>query len=213
MRPTLVLDTGAAHTESLRAALERAGLPAQVTQSPVDVRAAERLVIADFDDDERALSRGIAADIVAAIHQHVSEKKPLLAVGRALVLLLRGGAAPTMPAGLEVFGAPVQRFDPRMADENERPLKSPHVGYSLVVGLDRHPQLRRVVPAGKPGVWVYFCHRLCAPARVPFADVAVAHHGVPFAGAIWRERTLAVQFRPELSGQVGVDVLRAWGET
>ena len=54
------------------------------------------------------------------------------------------------------------------------------------------------------------CQCLFAGARVPFAEVAVAHHGVPFAGAIWRDATLALQFLPELSGPPGLSLLDAW---
>jgi glutamine amidotransferase len=118
-----------------------------------------------------------------------------------------------MPAGLGVFQAPVQRFDPRVTDEGERPLMTPHTGPSFVVGLDRHPTLSELVPRGEAGCWFTFHHRLCAPARVPQADVAVCHHGVPFAGAIWRNNVLAVQFLPEMSGRSGLDFLRAWRST
>jgi glutamine amidotransferase len=104
----------------------------------------------------------------------------------------------------------VQRFDPRMADEGERPLLSPHVGASVVVGLDRQPILSAMVKKGEPGVWLTFRHRLCAPARIHQADVAVGHHGVPFAAAIWRGPTLAVQFLPEQSGPAGLEMLRAF---
>jgi glutamine amidotransferase len=45
---------------------------------------------------------------------------------------------------------------------------------------------------------------------VPQAEVAVCHHGVPFAGAIWRGPIVALQFLPELSGSLGVALLGAW---
>ena len=67
----------------------------------------------------------------------------LLCVGLALHFLLEGRTHPQMPAGLGVFRAQVQRFDPRLTDEGERPLLTPHAGPSLVVGLDRHPFLSR----------------------------------------------------------------------
>ena len=101
-------------------------------------------------------------------------------------------------------------FAKRMTDDGERPLLCPHVGHSLVVGLDRNPILSTLVPRGEPGVWLSFRHRLCAPSRVPQAEVAICHHGVPFAGAIWRDRILAVQFLPEHSGRLGLDALRAF---
>ena len=206
----LVLDYAIARPRRLLAALAAIGVDARMTDTSLSARQADVLIVPDGDDADAALSRGISSGVVDAIAGHVARERPLLAIGLGLCFLLAGRTHPAMPAGADVFRAPVQRFDPRMADEGERPLLSPHVGASLVVGLDRQPALRTLVPRGATGVWFTFRHRLCAPARIPQADVAIAHHGVPFAAAIWRGATLAIQFLPEQSGPAGLDVLRAF---
>ncbi len=207
----LVLDYGIARPQRLMLALKSVGVDARISQAVQDVRAADALILPDGADDEATLERGLPARFLAEVAEHLERQRPVLAIGLGVQLLLSGRAHPSMPPGLGCFDAPIARFDPRMADEAERPLKTPHVGFSFVVGLDRHPTLCEVVPEGELGVWFYFRHRLLAPARVPFSEVAVAHHGVPFAGAIWRDNLLALQFLPELSGPVGLDVLRVWG--
>ncbi len=206
----LVLDHPLARPRRLLAALAAIGVDARLTDTPLAARQADVLVVPDGEDAEGALARGIPAGTIDAIAQHAARERPLLAVGLGLCFLLSGRTHPAMPPGAGVFHAPVQHFDTRMADEGERPLMSPHVGASFVVGLDRQPALCGLVPRGAPGVWMHFRHRLCAPARVPQADVAVAHHGVPFAAALWRGPTLAIQFLPEQSGPRGLDVLRAF---
>ncbi len=206
----MVLDYAIARTRRVMAALSSIGVEARVTDTPLMARQADILVVPDGDDDDRALSRGISSGVMEAIAAHVARERPLLATGLGLCFLLSGRTHPAMPPGADIFRAPVQRFDPRMADEGERPLLAPHVGASFVVGLDRQPSLSAMVKKGEAGVWLTFRHRLCAPARVPFADVAVGHHGVPFAAAIWRGQTLAVQFLPEQSGPAGIEMLRAF---
>jgi imidazoleglycerol phosphate synthase glutamine amidotransferase subunit HisH len=206
----LVLDYTLARSRRLLAALSAIGVDARLADSPLSARHADVLIVPDGDDDDRSLARGISPGVIDAIAGHVARDRPLLAVGLGLCFLLSGRTHASMPAGADVFRAPVQRFDPRMADEGERPLLSPHVGASLVVGLDRHPRLRSLVPRASPGLWLSFRHRLCAPARIPQADVAVAHHGVPFAAAIWRGSVLAMHALPEQSGPAGLDVLRAF---
>lgn len=207
---TLVLDYGISEPERLLGALEKAGINARVSSTVYDVRTADRLILPTAQDDDFALSRGIGTGYLDAIRQHLHLQRPLLAIGLGLQLLLDGQCHPGMPPGLGVFQVPVAKFDPRMLDESERPLKSPHVGFSFVVGLDRHPHFRTLVPTDEAGAWFYFRNRLCAPARVPFAEVAVAHHGVPFAGCIWRDAVTAAQFLPELSGGVGISFLQSW---
>ena len=209
--PTVfVLDYALARPRRLMAALAAIGVDARLTETPLSARLADVLIVPDGDDADASLARGVSGGTVDAIAAHVARERPLLAVGLGLCFLLSGRTHAAMPAGAEIFRAPVQRFDPRMVDEGERPLLSPHVGASYVVGLDRQPWLRGLVPRGSAGLWFNFRHRLCAPARIPQADVAVAHHGVPFAAAVWRGPTLALHFLPEQSGPAGLDVLRAF---
>jgi glutamine amidotransferase len=210
MPTVLVLDYALARPRRLLAALAAVGVEARLTETPLAARLADILIVPDGDDADAALGRGISGGTIDAIAGHVARERPLLALGLGMCFLLSGRTHAAMPAGADVFRAPVQRFDPRMVDEGERPLLSPHVGSSYVVGLDRQPWLRGLVPRGSAGLWFNFRHRLCAPARVPQADVAVAHHGVPFAAAMWRGATLALQFLPEQSGPAGLDVLRAF---
>jgi glutamine amidotransferase len=211
VRSVYVLDYSIARTRRLMLALSAVGVDARLTDTPLSARSADVLIVPDGDDDDSALHKGISGGVIDAIAGHVEKDRPLLAIGLGLCFLLSGRTHPSMPMGADVFRAPVQRFDPRMAaDDGERPLLSPHLGSSFVVGLDRQPTLKSVVPGGAAGAWFAFRHRLCAPARVPQADVAVAHHGVPFAAAIWRGPTLALQFLPEQSGTIGLETLRAF---
>ena len=207
----MVLDYGIARSRRLMFALSAIGIEARLTDTPLSARQADILIVPDGDDHDDALAKGISRGVIDAIATHVEKERPLLAIGLGLCFLLQGRTHPAMPPGADVFRAPVQRFDPRMAnDDGERPLLSPHLGSSFVVGLDRHPGLRSTVPTGAAGAWYTFRHRLCAPARIPQADVAVAHHGVPDAAAIWRGPTLACHFLPEQSGAIGLDSLRAF---
>jgi imidazole glycerol-phosphate synthase subunit HisH len=206
----LVLDYSVARTRRLLHALQAAGIDARLAETPSQVKQHDHVIVPDGDDDDRALQRGISSGVMDAMAHHIDSGRPLLCLGLGLIFLLQGRAAPTVTSGLGAFAVPVQRFDSRMTDEGERPLLLPHVGRSVVVGLDRHPVLRSLVPAGSTGIWPTFRHRLCAPARVPQADVAVSHHGVPFAGALWRDNILGVQFLPEYSHRLGLDLLRAW---
>ncbi|MCP4501198.1 MAG: hypothetical protein GY822_14660 [Deltaproteobacteria bacterium] len=207
---TLVLDYGFARPIGLARALKEAGVDVQVSSTASDVRVAERLVLPDGFDDERNLAKGLRPQVMEAIDGHLRKKKPVLAVGLGMLLLCSGRTHQKMAPGLGHFQASVNRFDPRMVDENECPLKFPHVGFTYVVGLDRHPDFSALVPEGEKGLWLYFRHRLCAPALIPFSEVAVAHHGVPFAGAVWRDNVLAVQFLPEQSGPLGIEFLKKW---
>jgi glutamine amidotransferase len=53
---------------------------------------------------------------------------------------------------------------------------------------------------------VYFTHSFVAP--VTGDTVAVTDHGEPFAAIVQRDHIAGVQFHPEKSGDVGLQILR-----
>ena len=58
------------------------------------------------------------------------------------------------------------------------------------------------------GSQVYFTHSFVAP--VTGDTVAVTDHGEPFAAIVQRDHIAGVQFHPEKSGEVGLQILRNW---
>ena len=64
---------------------------------------------------------------------------------------------------------------------------------SILDGVENHSQ-------------VYFTHSFVAP--VTGDTVAVTTHGQPFAAVVQRGHVAGVQFHPEKSGDVGLQVLR-----
>jgi glutamine amidotransferase len=58
------------------------------------------------------------------------------------------------------------------------------------------------------GSQVYFTHSFVAPVTAD--TVAVTEHGEPFAAIVQRGHIAGVQFHPEKSGDVGLQILRNW---
>jgi glutamine amidotransferase len=58
------------------------------------------------------------------------------------------------------------------------------------------------------GAQVYFTHSFSAPVIDDTA--AICEYGVPFSAAVERGNVSAVQFHPEKSGDVGLQILRNW---
>ncbi len=87
------------------------------------------------------------------------------------------------------------------------PLKVPHVGWNSL----SFPRWSRLFAGVREGAQVYFTHSYAAP--VVEDTVAVCDYGVPFSAAVERGLIAAVQFHPEKSGDVGLQVLRNWKAT
>jgi glutamine amidotransferase len=86
-------------------------------------------------------------------------------------------------------------------------LKSPHVGWNSLEGVRADSRLLRGV---KDGGFVYYTHSWRAP--VVEATAAVTEYGGAFTSVVERENVMGVQFHPEKSSAVGLQVLRNFVE-
>ena len=86
-------------------------------------------------------------------------------------------------------------------------LKSPHVGWN---SLDTVREDSRLLRGIEPGGFVYYTHSWRAP--VVHATASVTHYGGAFTGVVEQENVMGVQFHPEKSAAVGLQVLRNFVE-
>ena len=104
-------------------------------------------------------------------------------------------------AGLGVLGGRCRRL---VVPTSDARLKIPHVGWNA---LERRRD-GSIVEGVPTGAQVYFTHSYVAP--VTGDTVAATEHGEPFASVVQRGQIAGVQFHPEKSGDVGLQILRNW---
>ena len=140
-------------------------------------------------------TRALGPDWIEAILARVGEGRPLLGICLGMQWLFEGSEeAPELP-GLGLLGGQCYRL-------RAQNVKIPHVGWnSLDIQRDSS-----IVEDVQPGSQVYFTHSFVAP--VTGDTVAVTEHGEPFAAVVQRGHVAGVQFHPEKSGDVGLQVLR-----
>ena len=86
--------------------------------------------------------------------------------------------------------------------DGEARLKIPHVGWNSI----ERRQDASIIEGVAGGAQVYFTHSYVAP--VTGDTVAATSHGEAFASVVQRGQIAGVQFHPEKSGDVGLQVLR-----
>jgi len=102
-------------------------------------------------------------------------------------------------SGLGIFSGTCARLAGGTASP---PVKVPHVGWNNL-RLSREAWISRGVP---DEAQVYFTHSYVAP--ITEESVAVTTHGDRFAAIVERGAVAGVQFHPEKSGEVGLQILR-----
>ncbi len=187
-----IIDSGTGNLFSLTEAFRRAGVKAQVTKDPADIRKSKCLVlpgVASFP----AVIQGIR-EARRAIEDSVQDHVPLLGICAGMQVMFESSEE-GQGTGLGLFKSTVRGIRADVV---------PHIGWSPI--QPKHDSwLRSLTPAAM----VYYAHSYAAPADLP-GVVAISDYQGPFAAAMHRENIFAVQFHPEKSGPVGCSVLRSF---
>lgn len=191
-----VIDYKAGNLTSVMKALHAVGAGAVATSDPNIVLQAEKLVLPGVGHfsataflDEQGLTN--------AIKKRVQARCPFLGICVGLQWLFEGSTEEPDATGLSAFPGYCERFTDGM--------KVPHVGWNSI--QVRQSRLLKGVASGE---FVYFTHSYRAP--VVNGTVAVTEYGVPFTAAVERDNIMGVQFHPEKSGTIGLQILKNFVE-
>lgn len=184
-----VLRYNAGNIRSVVNALERLGVPAQVTDDPQELSRASHVIFPGVGEASSAMSylRERRLDRVLA-----ELRAPLLGICLGLQLLCTHSEEGAT-AGIGVFPAAVERI--------REVHKVPHIGWNSVF------QLRgRLFDGLEDQAHFYFVHSYAA--GICGDTAARCLYGREFSAALSRGNFHAVQFHPEKSGEAGERLLR-----
>jgi glutamine amidotransferase len=174
-----------------------------VTQSPQLVRSAAKVVLPGVGHFQTTLLlQQLGLD--EAVRESVAKGAWFLGICVGLQWLFEGSTEAPGIAGLGHFEGMCERF-PALYEGKD--LKSPHVGWNSLEGVMEDSKLLRGV---HDGGFVYYTHSWRAP--VIQATAAVTEYGGAFTGVVERENVMGVQFHPEKSSAVGLQVLKNFME-
>ncbi len=188
-----LIDYGAGNLASVKKALAAVGAEVHVPQQPADLAEAAGIVVPGVGHfGATARLQGAWTD---AILERVGEGRPLLGICLGMQWLYEASdEAPDVP-GLGLLSGRCFRLP-------GAGVKVPHVGWNTLQVERPAP----IVDAIASDSQVYFTHSYAAPSTNDTAATTV--HGSAFAAAVQRGYIAGVQFHPEKSGDVGLQVLR-----
>ncbi len=198
-----VIDYKAGNLTSVVKALTYLGAETLVTQDPEVVRQAAKVVLPGVGHF-RATALLNELGITEATREAIRRGTYFLGVCVGLQWLFEGSTEAPEIAGLAHFAGKCERF-PAYWEGAE--LKSPHVGWNSLESIREDSRLLRGVA---PGAFVYYTHSWRAP--VVSATASVTYYGGAFTAAVEQDNVMGVQFHPEKSSAVGLQVLKNFVE-
>ncbi|NYF79242.1 imidazole glycerol phosphate synthase subunit HisH [Granulicella arctica] len=199
-----VIDYKAGNLTSVVKALHYLGASeVTITQDPAVVTSAAKVVlpgVGHFQATQLLTDLGLTE----AVRESIAKGAWFLGICVGLQWLFEGSTEAPNTAGLGHFAGKCERF-PALFEGAE--LKSPHVGWNSLEAVRPDSLLLQGVTDGG---FVYYTHSWKAPVLPDTASVT--YYGGPFTGAVERENVMGVQFHPEKSSAVGLQVLKNFVE-
>jgi glutamine amidotransferase len=193
-----VVDYGMGNLRSVLNALDEVGQEAAVLTAPEEVAGYGRIIIPGVGAFAEAMDHLRESGLAEALDRHVAAGKPLLGICLGMQLICRRSQEDGDHEGLGWVDAEVRRFPPATG------LKVPHMGWNAIDFARDHPLLAEVAS----GADVYFVHSYFVDCTEAGNALGTTEHGIRFASIVARENVYGMQFHPEKSQHVGMQLLR-----
>ncbi len=187
-----ILDYGVGNLHSIRKAFEHAGATPTVTADPKRLLEAQAIIlpgVGAFGDAAQKLAPHTDALLTA-----LQEGKPLLGICLGMQLLFEDSEESPGATGLGYIRGTVKRL---------KHDKLPQIGWNVLNWVEDDP-LFADLPAGSH---VYYVNSF-APEPRESVTVATTTYGETFTGAVRKRHAWGVQFHPEKSGKVGLQMIQ-----
>lgn len=203
-----ILDYGMGNLRSVQKAFERLDGPrAVIVTKPDDVAGCEKLILPGVGNFADGMTHLRDRGFVAPTQDFVATGRPLLGICMGMQLLLDGStedAPPEKPiSGLGVVAGRVVRFEEDRGPDQPR-LKVPHMGWNRLEIVGDSPLFAGLTE----DTHVYFVHGYYCVPDDENVIAATADYGAPFCAALHRDNVWAMQFHPEKSQRVGLQLLK-----
>ncbi len=204
MSTVAVIDYGMGNLHSIAKALQHAApeVDVQVTSNPEVINQADRVVfpgVGAIRDCMFALHETGLADVIKAI----STSKPLLGICLGMQALLTDSEENNHTECLNILAGHVVRFPEPLTDAQGNILKVPHMGWNQVK-QNSHPLWENIAQNSR----FYFVHSYYAQPDNLEITAATSDYPNAFACALMQKNIFAVQFHPEKSQTVGLQLLK-----
>jgi glutamine amidotransferase len=190
----IIIDYDASNLHSVRKAMQALGHQPIISNDPAEIAAADAVVLPGVGAAGDAMRHLTELGLVPALRRFAAEGKPFFGVCVGMQLMFESSEE---DGGIECLGlleGEVRKLPPGPT--------VPHIGWNSVHLRADHPAF-----AGIPNdSYFYFVHSYYPLPTDDSVILGEVEHGVRFSAAIARGSLLGVQFHPEKSGRLGLQL-------
>lgn len=198
-----IIDYGVGNLFSLKSSFAAIGKEALITNDEQVIKSSERIIlpgVGAFSDAAQKLRSSGMADIVKS---EAAKGKFIMGICLGMQLLFEKSYEYGEWDGLSLLKGNVRAI----SEVIPKGLKIPHIGWNSLDIVKETPLFKYT----KNGDYVYFVHSYYA-ADCEASLIASTQYGATLTAAVLNKNVIGCQFHPEKSGEVGLNILRAFCE-
>ncbi len=204
MSSVAVIDYGMGNLHSIEKALQHASpkVDVQVVSDAATILQADRVLfpgVGAIRDCMLALDDSGLSTVI----KEVAKSKPFLGICLGMQALLTLSEENGHTDCLNIINGRVEHFPEKLVDSNGNRLKIPHMGWNEVIQKP-HPLWEGIAQNSR----FYFVHSYYAKPENSVDTIATTDYPQAFTSAVAKNNIFAVQFHPEKSQAVGLQLLK-----
>ncbi len=198
-----IVDYGVGNLFSLNSSFKKVGAETVLAKDKRTIENAGKIIlpgVGAFADAAKKLEESGLGEVVK---EQVKKGKYVMGVCLGMQLLFDKSHEYGVHVGLGILRGEVVP----MRGYIDEGLKVPHIGWNAL-HIEKPYFLLKYC---KEGDYVYYVHSYYA-SKCKDVVIATSEYGKPLTAAVAKENVLGCQFHPEKSGEVGLNILRAFCE-
>lgn len=194
-----IIDYGVGNLGSVKNALDYLNLESVITSNKEIILSADKVILPGVGAFEDAMNAFLKLKLDEVIFECIKLNKPILGICVGMQMMFEYSYEYGKHKGLGLFKGNIIKFD----DSN---FKVPHMGWNNIEVVKENKLLNDLNEE-----FVYFVHSY----HLDESEYAIAYTeyaNVKYPCAVSKDNIYAVQFHPEKSGDVGLQILKNFGD-
>ena len=199
-----IVDYGVGNLFSLKSSFNAIGADVIVTSDANAIKKADKIIlpgVGAFGDAAKKLEESGLAEV---LKQQAKNGKPIMGICLGMQLLFEKSFEYGEHKGLGLIKGeivPISKVVPQG-------FKIPHMGWNSLDFKNKDCPLFKYINEGD---YVYFVHSFFG-TNCEESTAATSPYGAPLTAVVMKDNVFGCQFHPEKSGEVGLNILRAFCE-
>ena len=198
-----IVDYGVGNLYSLKRAFRFLRIEADISEDEAFIKKSDAVILPGVGSFEAGMKGLKVRGLVDAIRKFAESNKPMLGICLGAQLMLGAGHEFGIFDGLNIIQGKVVHF-PKLAS-NE---KVPHIGWNNIYKLSQKWE-RSIFNSMAENFYAYFVHSyILAPDNKENVFSLTKYGEYEFCSAIRKGNIYGLQFHPEKSGPVGLEIIK-----